>query len=103
MNNFEDIIYERLIKKEHLSEHEIRTLLNDFEQDNLRIEGDSFRWTQSISSIVKIKDKYFEIDWDAALTEYQENFYPYQPFEVEPKVETKVIQELVWKPVKEEK
>ena len=37
--------------------------------------GEPRRWTRTIYSICKIQDKYYCINWEQGLTEYQENLY----------------------------
>lgn len=44
-----------------------------------------------MTTIIRIKDKLFAIDWDRGLTEYQEDSFSEQPYEVEKK--TRVITE----------
>ena len=38
-------------------------------------EGDNGRWEQPMTTILKINDRYFAIDWERGLTEMQENGY----------------------------
>ena len=45
-------------------------------------EGEDGRWTRFMYSLVKLGDRYFEINWQKALTEMQENYWGY-PEEVE--------------------
>ena len=52
-------------------------------------EGDSGRWTQSMSTIFEIDGQLYCIDWKRGLTEYQENEYWEQPYKV--RREEKVI------------
>ena len=40
------------------------------------------RWSRFVTSICQIGDRYFSVDWDQGLTEYQENEYMWQPYEV---------------------
>lgn len=50
--------------------------------------GDNREWDRAVSTIIKIKDKLFCINWSQGLTEYQDNHFYEQPFEVEEKTET---------------
>lgn len=45
-------------------------------------EGDSGRWTQSMSTIFEIDSQLYCIDWECGLTEYQDNEYWEQPYKV---------------------
>lgn len=47
-------------------------------------EGDSGRWNQYMTTIIKVKDRYFGVGWQAGLTEYQENIYDGPVYEVKP-------------------
>ena len=40
-----------------------------------RISHEPHRWTRLVNSICKIHDRYFIVEWDQGLTEYQENIY----------------------------
>lgn len=64
-----------------------------------REEGENRRWSRSVGVIIKIHDKYFSIDYEEGLTEYQENIYDNQPVEVERVEETKTITVVNW-PIK---
>lgn len=45
-------------------------------------EGEDSRWTRFMYNLVKLGDRYFEINWQKALTEMQEDDWGY-PEEVE--------------------
>lgn len=63
------------------------------------IEGDSSRWTQHMTTIFKMNDKLYALEWERGLTEYQENEFYDQPYEVK---ETKKMVEVTdYVPVKE--
>ena len=40
-----------------------------------RVVGELCRWTRIIHSICKIKNKYYDINWEQGLTEHQEDLY----------------------------
>ncbi|KKL91261.1 hypothetical protein LCGC14_1896430 [marine sediment metagenome] len=62
-------------------------------------EGENRRWSRTITSIVKIDSKYYEIHWDEGLTENNENYYPEQEaIEVKSVEKTIIVKE--WIPVK---
>jgi len=94
--HFDEIMVNKIDNKEKLTESELRELI-EFEID--RIEGDNRRWSQSIESIVKLKDRTFSLEWERGLTECQENEYYNQPIEVVKveKVVTKTVVEWICK------
>ena len=47
------------------------------------ITGENNRWTRSVTTIFKYKGKLYALDWEQGLTEYQDNEFYYQPYEVE--------------------
>lgn len=86
--HFEDYILEKIDNGIDLTEKEIREVLA-YEIDCE--EGENGRWTRSMYSVVKLKDRLFGIYWEEGLTEFQENEYMYQPEEVVKKEEEKVV------------
>lgn len=91
--------YEAIVNKKDLSERELRDLL-DYEVD--RSYGDNRRWTRGVSSILKLCEHLFELDWDEGLTEYQDDVFFDQPYEVvkeEKQVMTTVV---AYVPLKED-
>lgn len=86
-------LFQKIKNKERLSESEIRSLLWEYGEEVDEIEGGSGRWTQFISTIVKLCGQYVRIDWQRGLTEMQENVYDEQPYFVEKK--KRVIQKVV--------
>lgn len=81
--NNEDLLIERCLK-ENLTDYELREIV--FEDSIAKvietIEGDDRRWVRDMQTIVQIKDRYFSIYWDKALTECQEHYFHSQPVEV---------------------
>lgn len=45
-------------------------------------EGEKHRWTQSMTTIFKIDEQYYALEWEQGLTEYQENEFWEQPYKV---------------------
>lgn len=94
----EDLLIARCLTK-NLTENELREIV--FEDSVAKvveeIKGDNRRWVTSMQTIIQLKDRYFSIYWDRALTENQEHAFYNQPTEVirEEKVITKTIVE--WK------
>lgn len=98
----EQSIVNKIDSGEQLSEDELEKLVSSsfvVEEDKDSDLGD---WTQAVSTIIKVKDRYFEIDWDEGLTEYQENYFDEQPYEVIPLTYQKIVTETSWQPIKKE-
>ena len=55
------------------------------------------RWNVPVSTVIKIRDKLFCIDWYQGLTEYQENIFDEQPYEVEEIEETITVKKYIQK------
>lgn len=60
-------------------------------------EGEDHRWQREMTEFFKIGDRYFAIPWMAGLTEYQENEFYEQPYEVKPT--EKIIKVIEWEVV----
>lgn len=63
------------------------------------IEGDESRWTRHMQSIIQAPSgKYFSVDWERGLTEYQEQgpFEGSDPSPVEVKRVEKVVTTVEW-------
>lgn len=90
-------IFDKIKNKEELDSDEIECL---FYIDGLvveEIEINSDMETAEIETIIKIEDKYYCIEWERALTEYQEDEYPSQVLtEVKPYEEVLIS----WRKVK---
>ena len=95
--HFEDYILEKIDNGIDLTEKEIREVLA-YEIDCE--EGENGRWTRSMYSVVKLKDRLFGISWEEGLTEFQENEYMYQPEEVVKKEEEKVVKVVRYEKIK---
>ena len=85
---------------EQFKESDLRDIFNlDLEEEDddelLLIEeekGENRRWTYMEYHYIKVNNRYFLIQADIGLTEYQENEYWYQPEEMLLEVTTKIIQ-----------
>lgn len=77
MNTLEEKVY----NGENLSENELADFVYDGPQV-FEIKGEDRRWERTNTTIFKIKDKYFAIDWEQGLTEEQEDSFNEQPYEV---------------------
>ena len=82
------------------SEFERRSLIwgSDLEQVEEK-EGDDHRWQREIRTILKAGDRNFAINWMRALTEFQENEYPWQPVEVQYRQWEEVVVKHEWYPI----
>ena len=54
-------------------------------------------WTRHIITICEIKDRYYAVEWDAGLTDYGEDYFDDQPYEVFPEEEKQVFIVNKWK------
>lgn len=95
-------IYKKLQNQEKLSEEEIGSLVWDSERV-YEEEGDDHRWQREMFTVVKVENKFYGICWMRGLTEYQENDYYEQPFEVASENKTEVVKKEIWKPIDEVK
>lgn len=67
-----------------------------------QIEHGSSRWMTHMTTVFEIGGRYFAIDWDRGLTEFQENEYWKQPVEVTKRKYEKTIVVTEWIPIVEE-
>lgn len=95
--HFEEIMVQKILDGEKLSEKELREII-DFEID--REDGDNRRWSRTVTSILSMCGRYFALEWEEGLTEYQENEYYNQPYEVMKKTYQKTITVTEWIEVK---
>lgn len=86
----------KIYNGEHLTERELRAAV--FECDEVTTEyGENLRWSRSASTIIKIKDKLFCIEWEEGLTECQDNYFEEQPYEVEEVERTIIVKDYIKK------
>lgn len=57
--------------------------------------GEDHRWQREMTEIFRIGDRYFAIDWMKGLTEYQDDAFDSQPYEVKPVEKTVIVTEYV--------
>ena len=55
------------------------------------------RWTRHIITICKLNEHYYAVEWDAGLTDYGEDYFDEQPYEVFPEEEKQVFIINKWK------
>lgn len=76
-------------KEQDFSEEEIKALI--YEGDRVaELEGNDHRWNREITTVIKIDDKLYAIDWRRGLTEMQDDSYYATPYQVKEK--TKVVE-----------
>lgn len=91
-NKWEEKIIEIIEDKDcKLSEDALSELVSCFEIK--RAVDVEHRWTRSVTSLLKIQNNYYIINWERGLTEMQENEYWEQPQPVveEPFIIKKVV------------
>jgi len=96
--HFEEIMLNKIDNNEELTEKELKILALEYDVD--QEEGDEGRWERYMTSIAKLGDRYFAVNWSRGLTEYQENSFYEQPYEVEKKTYEKTITVTEWRSIK---
>ncbi len=91
--HFEEIMVQKIDNGESLTEEELGEF-KDFEIQNTK--GDNRRWSRTVSSICELCGRFFNLIWEEGLTEYQENEFYDQPFEVEKRTYEKKITVAEW-------
>lgn len=92
--HFEEIILQKIDNKEDLTERELSELVFEYAIDTKK--GDNRRWSRTVTTIIEIMGRTFKIIWEEGLTEYQENEFYDQPYEVELKEYEKTITVKEW-------
>lgn len=86
------LVLEKIDNAEELSSRDMLDILDLY---TVSVEeGETLRWTKDMRSIIQLKNRYFCIEWQQGLTEYQEDIFDKQPYEVK-KVE-KMIKVCEW-------
>ena len=94
----EEILVYKIDNKIELADDEMYDVL-EFELKQYREYGDKGRWDRSVNSICYLCRRYFEVDWSEGLTEYQENYFRTQPYEVKRVEYEKTITVTEWNAV----
>lgn len=89
-----DELEEKIYNGEHLSESELIDAVFECNEVDT-VYGENNRWSRYVSTIIKIKDKLFCIDWEQGLTELQPDYFENQPYEVKEVEETVVVKKYV--------
>lgn len=80
---------QKVLDGELLSSNEVQDLIWDCEVD--LEEGENRRWSRTNVSVIEINGRYFSLEWEEGLTEYQENEYPEQTAVEVEKVEKQIV------------
>lgn len=94
-DHFDEIMVGKIENGEKLTKKELRTLVFECREIE-RNDGENRRWTRSVESIIELCGRYFAVIWEEGLTEYQDNEFYYQPYEVEKKTYEKTITVTEW-------
>lgn len=102
LTDFEKETLYKLDNEENLTDEELSKLVYNYSISEEDIEQG--RWTMSTYTVCKLADRYFGIDWQRGLTEYQDDSFPYPPKEVKKHTYEKTVTVTVteWIPVKKE-
>lgn len=100
MNLFEQNFLEKYDSGYEFSYEELRKLRNKLHKVETTFDEPE-RWTRTATTIFLVADRYFALNWEQGLTEYQENEFWEQPYEVTKKEYEKTITVTEW--VKKEK
>jgi len=97
MEEWELELLKKIDNKEKLTESEISDLVCECEVEVKY--GQNRRWSRSATTISKLGDRYFRIEWENGLTENQPNEFYNQPIEVELKEYEKIVKVKEWIPI----
>lgn len=103
--HYEEILVDRIDsiatgnKEDEFTEKELMDMMFFLDEVD-RKEGEDLRWVKPITSIFEICGRFFAIDWYKGLTEYQNNEYDEQPYEVTKHTKQITVTEWVRKELK---
>lgn len=100
VTDFEKETLYKLDNGENLTDKELSKLVYNYSISDEDIEQG--RWAMSTYTVCKLSDRYFGIDWQRGLTEYQDDSFPYPPEEVKKHTYEKTVTVTEWIPVKKE-
>lgn len=100
--SYEERLALKVKNGEDLKERELRDLNNYFEVV-YEEEGEPRRWSQYMTTVIKVDDDLYCYTWDKGLTENQENEFYNQPYPVNLETEVKMIEVEITKIVPIEK
>jgi hypothetical protein len=90
------------LKHEDLTESQFRDLVYVCDEVE-RYNGENRRWSRTVTSIIKLLDRFFEVVWEEGLTENQEDSFSDYPKEVFPVLYGKTTKYVVKENLEEEK
>ncbi len=68
-----------------------------FELDACEVkEGHDHRWQREMTTVAKLGDRFFKMNWMAGLTESQDNDFDEDPVEVEKVITEKIVKVITW-------
>lgn len=91
-DKYEAEVLKKIRNKEDFTQEEIESLFYMLEQVDEK-KYDKRRWYIPVETIFKVKDTYILLEWDEGLTEYQDNVYDFNPYEVYYKEKTIIVKE----------
>ena len=100
--DFWETFCSRYDARDKFNEDELQYMAFDCIQKD-EIEGDEHRWTRDVTTIFECDGRFFSIDWNRGLTEYQENEFYNQPQEVKLQEYKKTITVREWVAIGAEK
>lgn len=93
--HFDKLMVQKIDNNEELTESELRKLVFECEEVD-KSYGENKRWSRTVTSIIKLGNRYFAVVWEEGLTESQENEFYNQPYEVELDSYKKIIEVKNW-------
>lgn len=94
-------IAQKILNKEILTEEEVQEVILEGLLDVVVIEelfDELHRWSMPVTAIVRVKDRFFSLNYQRGLTEYQESGYEAQVAE---EVEAHEVIKIEWRPKNE--
>lgn len=95
-DHFNEIMVSKIDSGEKLTEKELQSLVYECNEVE-RNYGDNRRWSRSVESIIELCGRFFCLIWEEGLTEYQDNEFWNQPYEVEKFEYPKTIMVTEWR------
>ena len=81
---------------EEFTEEELSDFRWEFIEVNVKY-GDNHRWNRPVTTVFRVEDRLFALEWWEGLTEMQEHEFYKQPYEVEEIEKTIVVKEYIKK------
>ena len=77
-------------------------LYHSYGKEDLKLVSEDYsevlnRWTRPVTTIFEVNGRYFAFNWEQGLTEYQEDYFPFNPVEVVKKEETRLVTVTRWR------